>query len=274
MRDTDLENVIEELSKRNLREKARVAIHAAVKDVLQTPKTGIVRIADLEKVPKTYLGTRVELELRAALGLIKGSKLDYSVCGVHVDCKHTIGKAWMIPKEAMDKICILVATDYDGSNSFSIGIARISAAMLPPGENQDGKKSLRCTHEDISWLVVGEDLPGNIYQRLTPEQLSDLFDPNVGAARRLAKLFSSLPNTPIPRSVIEDVAGQKDYMKRVRRNGGAQDFLPHHDILCGTWEDTEVKLRIRGLPSIASDEFIAVPHTSVQVQSNFNDSHG
>ncbi len=244
----------------NLRDRGRIAIHASIRDVLQTPKTGIVRVGDLEKVPKTYLGTRVELELRAVLGLQKGSDLDYSISGVHVDCKHTIGRSWMIPREALGKICILVATDYDNTNKFSIGIARIADDMLPPGQNQDGKKSLRCTHEDIRWLVRSEHLPSNIYRRLSTDQLLELFDVGEGAARRLAKLFLWLPETPIPRTVIEDVAGQKDYMKRVRSNGGAQDYLPDHDILSGTWRDTEVKLRTRGIQPIGSDEFIALPH--------------
>lgn len=272
MSDTELERVINKLSQIDLREAAKQAIHVSIRDVLQTPKTAKVRISELEKVPKTYLGTRIELELRAALGLRKGAELDYTICDVAVDCKHTIGRAWMIPKEAVDKICILVVTDYDGSNKFSLGIARVTSSMLPSGVNQDGKKSLRCTHENVIWLVLGESLPANIYKLLSEEQLSELFDTSVGASRRLAKLFRWLPGIPIPRSVIEDVAGQKDYMKRVRRNGGAQDHLPDLDILCGTWGDTAVKLQSRGLPPIGSDEFMAIPHLSVEVQDNFDDT--
>lgn len=261
MQDADLDRVVEELIKRDLRAKARVAISVAIKDVLMTSKTRIVRVADLEKVPKTYIGSRVEIELRHALGLVKGSDLDYSVCGVSVDCKHTIGRSWMIPREALGKICLLVKTDYDNANCFSVKIGRILPEMLPPSENKDGKKSLRYTHEDLRELVLDEDLPPNFYKYLSPDQLSDIFDPNLGAARRLAKLFSSFPSTPIPRSVIEDVAGQKDYMKRVRRNGGAQDFLAHHEILWGGEEKAKIKLIILGLPLIGKDEFIAIPHT-------------
>lgn len=270
--DTDLEKVIETLSQKDLNETAKQAIYISIRDVLQTPKTAKVKILELEKVSKTYLGTRVEIELRDALGLKKGLELDYSICGIAVDCKHTIGKAWMIPKEAIGKICILVATDYDRSNKFSLGIARISPEMLPLGENQDGKKSLRCSHEDIRWLVRSESFPFNIYKELNEEQLSDLFDASVGASKRLAKLFRCLPGIPIPRCVIEDVAGQKDYMKRVRSNGGAQDHLPDLDILCGTWADTALKLQSRGLRPIGKDEFIAIPHLNLEVQVNFDES--
>lgn len=262
MQDSDLDRVVDELRRKDLSARAKVAISVAIKDVLMTPKTRIVRVADLEKVPKSYIGTRVEIELRHELGLEKGSDLDYLLCGVSLDCKHTIGRSWMIPAEAIGKICLLVKTDYDNASCFSVMIGRIHESILPPGVNQDGKKSLRCSHEALRRLVVNEALPPNFYKCLSPDQLTDLFDPSLGAARRLAKLFSSFPNRPIPRSVVEDVAGQKDYMKRIRRNGGAQDFLPHLEILVGKWRDTNIKLQNCGLPLIAKDELIAISSAS------------
>lgn len=65
---------------------------------------------ELEKTEKTYIGTRVEIELRALLRLPKG-RLDTVILGQDVDIKHTMGGNWMIPTEALNCACLLVAAD-------------------------------------------------------------------------------------------------------------------------------------------------------------------
>ena len=50
-------------------------LRQCVDDVIMTPKTGRRSYDELEKTEKTYIGTRVEIELRAMLNLKKG-KLD------------------------------------------------------------------------------------------------------------------------------------------------------------------------------------------------------
>ena len=73
-----------------------------IDDVIMTAKTGRRSYEELEKTEKTYIGTRVEIELRALLRLRKG-RLDTVILGHDVDIKHTMGSNWMIPTEAVDQ---------------------------------------------------------------------------------------------------------------------------------------------------------------------------
>ena len=52
----------------------------------------------------------MEIELRATLRLPKGN-LDTVILGRDVDIKNTMSSNWMIPTEAVDHPCILVAAD-------------------------------------------------------------------------------------------------------------------------------------------------------------------
>ena len=92
-------------------------LRQCVDDVIMTPKTGRRSYDELEKTEKTYIGTRVEIELRALLRLPKG-KLDTLILGQDVDIKNTMGSNWMIPTEAIDHPCILVAADEKRAKCF------------------------------------------------------------------------------------------------------------------------------------------------------------
>ena len=46
-----------------------------------------------------------------------------------------------------------------------------------------------------------------------------------GGTIRLAALFEAVQNKPISRVIVQAIAQQDDYMKRIRRNGGARDIL-------------------------------------------------
>ena len=46
-----------------------------------------------------------------------------------------------------------------------------------------------------------------------------------GGTQRLATLFENRLETPVSRVLIASIAAQDDFMKRVRRNGGARDIL-------------------------------------------------
>ena len=81
-----------------------------IDDVMLTAKTGRRSYAELEKTEKTYIGTRIEIGLRALLGVPR-RKLDLLLLGEDVDVKHTMGGNWMIPGEALDHVCILMAAD-------------------------------------------------------------------------------------------------------------------------------------------------------------------
>ncbi|WP_164902829.1 NaeI family type II restriction endonuclease [Rhizobium sp. WSM1325] len=46
-----------------------------------------------------------------------------------------------------------------------------------------------------------------------------------GGTNRVAALFDKIQRRPISRHQVQAVAQQSDYMRRIRRNGGARDIL-------------------------------------------------
>lgn len=78
-----------------------------------------------------------------------------------------------------------------------------------------------------------------------------------GASARLAVLFAEKQGVPISRWEVQEVASQLDYMKRLRRNGGARDILDKKGIalLWGT-RDRNVISQL-ALGKVGAEEFIS-----------------
>jgi len=70
-------------------------------------------------------------------------------------------------------------------------------------------------------------------------------------------MFTEIQGVPINRTVIEGIAQQKDYMKRLRKNGGARDKLAANGIalLSGSYDSSLIKKL--GLASCTKEEFIS-----------------
>ncbi|MEP0709844.1 MAG: NaeI family type II restriction endonuclease [Parvibaculum sp.] len=204
--------------------------------VIQTPKTGRRSYEELEKTEKTYIGTRVEIMLRAHLGLPKG-KLDTVVAGEDVDIKHTMGSNWMIPTEAVDHICILVAADEAKAQCY-LGLIVAKPEYLTAGQNKDAKKSISAHgFSQILWLIAGEHYPPNFWRTLPPGDVEAIFAETSGNGRVTA-LFRAVQKVAISRDVIDAVARQKDFTRRIRADDGhgTRDRLAQEGIvlLCGT----------------------------------------
>jgi len=168
----------------------------------------------LDKTEKTYLGTRVEMLLRSELNLERGRVLDNLVGGHEVDTKFTIGRTWMIPREAMGHLCFLLF-GREEAESFGFGILRITDSVLTKGENQDRKRSVSAEgHRQIHWLVQGRMEPSFLLSIPGPV-LARIWQASGGTAA-LVELFRSVQGRVIPRLVIEQVARQRDPIKRAR----------------------------------------------------------
>ena len=76
--------------------------------------------------------------------------------------------------------------------------------------------------------------------------------------RRLAALlFRAVQSRPISRLLVQAVAQQDDYMKRIRRNGGARDLLAPEGIAVLWGQKDRNLIRQLGLPDCGPDEFIS-----------------
>lgn len=232
-------------------------LRQCVDDVIMTPKTGRRSYDELEKTEKTYIGTRVEVELRAMLNLPKG-KLDAVILGHDVDIKNTMGSNWMIPTEAVDHPCILVAADEVRATCY-LGLIVARPGYLTLGQNKDSKKSISALgFSNILWLLLDHPYPPNFWRTVAPAVIERIFAGKSGN-QRMANLFREVQREPITRDVVEAVAQQQDFMRRIRSDNGrgTRDQLAREGILLLSGHYDAHLIDALGLPECSGSEFVS-----------------
>ncbi|PVA11924.1 hypothetical protein DC366_03090 [Pelagivirga sediminicola] len=232
-------------------------LRGCVDDVLMTAKTGRRSYDELEKTEKTYIGTRVEIELRALLGLPKG-RLDTVILGHDVDIKHTMGGNWMIPTEAVGHPCILVAAD-EARAVCHLGLIVARAEYLTEGQNKDAKRNISAAgFADILWLLAQEPYARNFWRTVPADAVARIFGAGSGNAR-MAALFREVQGRPIGRDVVEAVAQQRDFMRRIRADNGrgTRDHLAREGILLLSGQYDAALIAALGLRACTAAEFIS-----------------
>jgi len=89
---------------------------------------------------KKHGGPDLGPHTRALLELPRG-RLDCVIRGHDVDIKNTMGANGMIPTEAVDAPCILIAADEARALCY-LGLIVARPAYLPPCQNKDAKRSI------------------------------------------------------------------------------------------------------------------------------------
>lgn len=207
-------------------EKLRSFFRSAIDEVIDTARTGRYFLSDLEKTEKTNLGTKFEILLRDWLDVPHGVILDLLIGGREVDVKSTTGGAsgWMIPPEALDQLCILLRVN-EVDSTCAVGLTRARPVYLRTGQNRDAKTSFSAAGRvNIWWLVQDFDYTPNFWSQIDANTREHIMAPR-GGAERIARMFEACIEFPVSRVLIASVAAQDDFMKRIRRNGGARDFL-------------------------------------------------
>lgn len=238
-------------------------LRQCIDDVIMTPKTGRRSYDELEKTEKTYIGTRVEIELKAMLGLKKG-RLDTVINGHDVDIKNTMGNNWMIPSEAIDHPCILVAADEAQAVCF-LGLIIARSEYLTASQNRDAKKSVSAVgFENILWLLKRRPYPQNFWRTVPQETIDEIFSEKSGNGR-VRTLFRLVQRRPITRDVIEATAKQKDFTRRVRADGGGgtREQLAKEGILLLNGHYDKKLIQELSLPMCSKSEFISCHLNSV-----------
>lgn len=232
-------------------------LRQCIDDVIMTPKTGRRSYDELEKTEKTYIGTRVEIELRALLDLPRG-RLDTHLQGHDVDIKNTMGSNWMIPTEAVDYPCILVAADEVRATCF-LGLIVARPDYLTAGQNKDAKKSVSAEgFAHILWLLRDHPYPPNFWRTVPADVTQRIFEGKTGNAR-MASLFREVQGTPITRYVVEAVAQQRDFMRRIRSDNGrgTRDHLAREGILLLSGQYDAPLIAALGLPDCDGSAFVS-----------------
>lgn len=249
-----------------LEEKLRSFFRSAIDEVIDTARSGRFFFSDLEKTEKTYLGTKFEILLRDWLQVPKGVRLDLLIGGREVDVKSTtVGHGWMIPPEAIDQFCILLRVNEEDA-LCAVGLIRARREYLSLGDNRDSKKTITAAHRrNIWWLVADFEYTRNFWSVVSPKDRQEIMALSGGTAR-LAKLFERYQEIAVSRVQIAAVAQQDDFMKRVRRNGGARDILAPKGIAILYSETDRALMHELGL-RFGFREFMSYkPRTTMQIQ--------
>jgi hypothetical protein len=232
-------------------------LRRALDEVIDGPRTGRYRIEQLEKTEKTYIGTKVEILLRHALHLERGVKLDNLIIGHEVDTKFSISSDWMIPKEAIDELCLLVSVD-DLRSTCRLGLLRATEDVLRPGKNQDSKKGISAHGKaQIHWLLLDEPIPENTLLHLDEVTRSAILSPRSGRGR-VEALFKLVTNRLLPRSlVLQVIRLPGDPLKRARE-AKATLLGQGFNVLCATYKSDRDLMHQAGFASCADDDWLSL----------------
>jgi hypothetical protein len=228
----------------------------AFDEVIDAPRTNRFTLNEIEKTEKTYIGTKVEILLRNFLGMPKGKILDLLVDGVEVDIKMTTARDWMIPRESIGRPAILMKAD-ERSALCDVGLVVCRPEYLRTSNNQDKKGQIAAAqYVHIWWILRRQPYPKNFWEVLPVSERKAIMEAGTGKWR-LAELFERIQGQPISRSQVEAIAQQDDYMKRLRKNGGARDILGPKQIAI-LWGSKDRDLIDKfGLGPVTAKEFVS-----------------
>lgn len=195
--------------------------------------TGRYRLDQLSKTEKAHIGSLVELNLRRALDgfLNDGASMDFKILGHEVDCKYSMRSfGWMIPTEAIGYHAMLCHAD-DQKARWQLGFIEVTPEVLNTGHNRDRKQTISTAGRSaIAWAWRDQPMPPNTLLQLSPKTVDFILQPKTGQ-QRLNLLFEFASQQIIPRGTVATVAQQKDYMKRIRGNGGSRSALQNKGII-------------------------------------------
>jgi hypothetical protein len=224
-------------------------------------RTGRYRWDELFKTEKTHCGTLVEINLQREFrpAFDDGDVLDYKIAGIEVDCKYSQTlNGWMIPPEAHRHLCLVVWAE-DERSKWSMGLIRVTPERLNLGSNRDAKATLnKAGRDSIIWLFREAELPANVLLQLDRPTVDAIMALPHGT-RRINALFRAAVGRLVGRAAVATVGRQKDFMKRIRANGGARTALkPEGIVILGPYGSHLDIARNLGLPLPKSGESIAV----------------
>lgn len=233
-------------------------IKDALDYVIDPVRTGRTKVSELDSIEKTFIGLKVEHFLRHELDVPAGVR-DLEIAGEDVDIKNTVRKTWMIPPESFrnQDPCLLIMTATDeGLCSFGIIIAKPEYLTKP---NRDGKRAVSALgKKNIMWLLKEAPLPRSRFEGIDMERFRELRMMR-GGNKRVLHFCRENVGRIIHREVFEALLhDQKDPMKRLRNNGGANELLADLSlqILSGMYGADKIKDAKH--PSLSLDEFICI----------------
>ncbi|MEO3768284.1 NaeI family type II restriction endonuclease [Streptomyces sp. B5E4] len=246
-------------------ERFSLVLRDTIDQLLNGEVTGRYDWGTLLKTEKTHAGSLVEINLQREFKFADGEAMDYRIAGIQVDCKFSqrFG-SWMIPPEAIGHLCLVVWAD-DLKSQWQAGLIRIQEEILNQKSNRDRKLTIKAEHRNkIYWVTPDGRLPENVLLHMPAADRDAVLAQKSGQAR-VNELFRRVQQRRITRNVVRTAAQQKDYMKRVRGNGGARSSLRRHGILImGDYRKHQRVAADLQVPVPREGEFVSVRVTRVQ----------
>jgi hypothetical protein len=236
----------------------------AIDFVLDPVHTARRAVKELDNVEKTFIGLKVEHYIRDFLDVPTGLR-DLRINGLDVDIKNTVGGSWMIPPETYrdEEPCLLIAIADDERKCW-LGLMLARDEYLGKAEgNRDAKRTvIKNGRDNILWIIGGTELPPSRWASIDMERFRFLRSMK-GGTKRAAAFFRENIGLVVHRTIIEALLhDQRDYMKRLRGNGGARDLLGVEgiDLLSGAYDRHKIEGAMLG--TISREEFVAVRRAS------------
>ncbi|MFF9512174.1 NaeI family type II restriction endonuclease [Streptomyces sp. NPDC014724] len=230
----------------------------AIDEVLNGEVTGRYDLKHLTKAERAHLGSLVNIAIQREFVFEDGHAMDFSIAGVDVDCRFSLTfGGWMLPHGTLGHICLLVWAD-DYLSRWSVGLLRVKQEWLNTGRNRDLRAMLKAGHRDkILWLWRDAMLSENILLHMPDTDREAVFGNRSGQGR-LNELFRRAQGRRIGRNAVRTVVQQKDYMKRIRGNGGSRSALRDEGIIImGDYDAHRHIARQLGLPVPREGEFVS-----------------
>ncbi len=221
----------------NLKQALLATLRIALDEVIDTLRSGRRSVAELNEVEIAYIGTKIEILIQHQLRTTR-NRNGVEINGTNVAVILNFSNVWNAPHAKEPSVFLVVF--YDGASS------KCSFGLINSSDN--------VSFGNVTWLVKDEELARNFWEGISSETIDAIFSKKSGS-QRLQYLFGNLLETPITRDVIAVVAQQKDYMKRIRKNGGARDALAREEIAILNGEVDSQIIRELGLAPIGKDQY-------------------
>jgi hypothetical protein len=232
-------------------------VRRAIDEVIDGARTGRYRYEELESQEKAYIGTRIEIVVRTELGLDPKGKLDTVIAGHEIDFKWSALGRWMIPREAVGELCLVLSGDEAGG-TFSVGLLRCTEDRFTAIPNQDLKRTISAAgRKHVSWLIENGGLPASFLAGLAEETRDAVLAQPAGQAR-VREFFTRVTRRPVPREVIPTLAVQEDPMRRIRKDRGGIS-LGGMRILSGRFDGRREAAEYLGYGPLSKRDYVSVP---------------
>jgi len=171
---------------------------------------------------------------------------------------------------------LLVAADEARARCY-LGLILARPDYLTAGQNKDAKRSVSAMgFGHILWLLRDHPYPANFWRSLPEETVTRIFSGATGN-ERMARLFRLVQGRPVDRDVVEAVAQQKDFMRRIRsdKGRGTRDILEREGILLLSGQYDGQLIRALDLPACPASAFVSCQpeteqHRRMALQAGFD----